>query len=98
MFVTLVFYLGAANNRSTTALQHSNNRIANLFSRGLSGPVGLFDSLAAGGCFKHLIFFSKFPQTVLFFIWVKMFKYASMPALAVSLEKKSAGQRGGCSW
>jgi hypothetical protein len=78
MFVTLVFYLGAANNRSTTALQHSNNRIANLFSRGLSGPVGLFDSLAAGGCFKHLIFFSKFPQTVLFFIWVKMFKYASI--------------------
>ena len=64
MFFYLVFYLGAANNRSTTALQHSNNRIANLFSRGLSGPIGLFDSLAAGGCFKTPVFFQIIPNSV----------------------------------
>ena len=60
-----------------TTAQHL--QACNLFSRGLSEPVGLIDSLAAGGCLKHL-FFSKSSQTVLqtlFFNWVEMF----MPAL-----------------
>jgi len=60
-----------------TTAQHL--QACNLFSRGLSEPVGLIDSLAAGGCLKHL-FFSKSPQLVLqtlFFNRVEMF----MPAL-----------------
>jgi hypothetical protein len=62
MFVTPVFYLGAVKNGWTTALQYSSCKLANLVPKVLSGPIGLNDSLATGGCLKHLFFFPNRPK------------------------------------